>query len=407
MVKKKMMKVLQICNKPPFPPIDGGCIAMNNITEGLSDMGVQVDVISISTRKHPAMPELFPQDYLNKTNFEHIRLDTEIKIKDAFFNLFSGDSYNIQRFVSKKFSRLIEKRLNENEYDIVLIESLYVTPYIDLIRQITTIPIVLRAHNLEHVIWERMAQNTINPVKRSYLSILAKRLKNYEINVIQKVDAIAAITELDSFEFERLGFNGKIEIFPVGYSMKELPLNPKIKKGSLFHLASMDWHPNQEAVDWFLQKVWKSIQEIHPLTELYLAGRSMNKKLLGLDVNNVQVVGEVHSAKDFIAAHDIMIVPLLSGSGMRVKLIEGMALGKTIITTSIGAEGIEAEHNKHLMIADTPEEFVRAIDRCLNDEEFKSLIGKNAQRLIASKYSNKSISSRLIYFFDQLIHTSA
>jgi glycosyltransferase involved in cell wall biosynthesis len=402
-----MMKVLQICNKPPYPPIDGGCIAMNNITEGLSDMGVCVDVVSISTRKHPAMPELFPDNYLEKTQFEHVKVDTEIKIKDAFFNLFSNDSYNVQRFISKKFSQLLENRLNDNQYDIILIESLYVTPYIDLIRSLCETPIVLRAHNLEHVIWERMVKNTINPVKRQYLSILAKRLKNYEAEVIKKIDAIAAITELDAFEFQRLGFNGRLEIFPVGYSMKDLPMNRDFKKGSLFHLASMDWHPNQEAVNWFLDKVWSKIQANFPLSKLYLAGRGMSKKMKNLDINNVEIVGEVHSAKDFIVEHDIMIVPLLSGSGMRVKLIEGMALGKTIITTSIGAEGIEAEDNQHLIIADTPEEFAAAITKCLKDTPFKESIGLEAQRLIASKYSNKSISSRLIYFFDQLIHAGA
>ena len=193
----------------------------------------------------------------------------------------------------------------------------------------------------------------------------------------------------------------------VGYSMNDLPMNRDFKKGSLFHLASMDWHPNQEAVNWFLDKVWNEIQANFPLSKLYLAGRGMTKKLKNLDMNNVEIVGEVHSAKDFIVEHDIMIVPLLSGSGMRVKLIEGMALGKTIITTSIGAEGIDAENNKHLIIADTPEEFAAAITKCLNDTPFKESIGLEAQRLIASKYSNKSISSRMIYFFDQLIHASA
>ena len=152
---------------------------------------------------------------------------------------------------------------------------------------------------------------------------------------------------------------------------------------------------------------WSKIQANFPLSKLYLAGRGMNRKMKNLDINNVEIVGEVHSAKDFIVEHDIMIVPLLSGSGMRVKLIEGMALGKTIITTSIGAEGIEAEDNQHLIIADTPEEFALAISKCLNDTPFKESIGLEAQRLIASKYSNKSISSRLIYFFDQLIHASA
>ncbi len=395
------MKVLQICNKPPYPPIDGGCIAMNNITEGLIDLCVDVDVLSISTNKHPVILSMLPDDYKEKTNFEHVKINTDIKLKDAFINLFSGDSYNIKRFISKDFKKALINKLNSVEYDIVLLESLYVTPYIDLIRENSNARIILRAHNIEHVIWERMAENTVNPLKKSYLKLLTSRLQKFEAETIQKLDAIISISELDKKAFIHLGFNKSILNLPVGYSMKEIELNPEFEENSIFHIASMDWPPNEEAVRWFLEKVWVELVKNHPMSKIYLAGRSMPKWLINSDIENVEVEGEVASAKKFILSKDIMIVPLLSGSGMRVKIIEGMALGKTIITTSIGAEGINCTNEENILIANTPEEFQKYISKCLTDTDFKQKIGLNAQRLIAKEYSNVELAKILITFFDK------
>ena len=397
------MRVLQICNKPPYPPIDGGCIAMNNITEGLLELDVDLEVISVSTNKHPVILQMLPESYIKNTKFEHVKINTDIRLKDAFVNLFSSESYNIKRFISKDFKELIIKRLEAQDFDIILLESLYVTPYIDLIRKHSNARIVLRAHNIEHTIWERMSFNTSNPIKKRYLKLLTDRLKKYETEVISKLDAIVSISELDKSALINLGFEKSILNLPVGYSMKNPSLNEQFEKNSIFHIASMDWAPNEEAVKWFLEKVWSNLSGEFPMTKLYLAGRSMPKWLLNIDQENVEVVGEVASAKNFILSKDIMIVPLLSGSGMRVKIIEGMALGKTIITTSIGAEGINYTDGKDILIANTSEEFAYQISKCLLDESFKDSIGLNAQRLIAKEYSNLELSKKLCSFFEKQI----
>lgn len=398
------MKVLQICNKPPFPPVDGGCIAMNNITEGLIENGAKVKVLSISTKKHPVMDALLPEPYLQKTNFEHVFINTEIKLKDAFLNLFSGESYNINRFISSKFKRKLIEVIESESFDIILLDSLYVTPYIDVIQKHCTGKVILRAHNVEHLIWERIAKNTINPIKKQYVKLLTKKLYQYEKDILNKLDGVVAITDLDRNTFINLGFTKKILTIPVGYNFKQMPTNEEVEKGSFFHIASMDWMPNQEAVTWFLENVWSEIIKLHPTQKLYLAGRNMPKWLLNNQTDNVEVVGEVANAKSFMLSKDIMVVPLLSGSGMRVKIIEGMALGKTIITTSIGAEGISFEPNKHLLIADSTKEFIAQIDKCLNDEAFKNKIGLNAQRKVAEEYDNIKICLPLINYFDEIIN---
>lgn len=399
------MKILQICNKPPFPPVDGGAIAMNNTTLGLLNLGIDVKVLSISTHKHPVVYSKIPKDYLDKTKFEHVFIDTKIKIQDAFFNLFTNKSYNIERFNCSKFEKKIEQILTVESYDIVILESLFITPYIQCIQKNSKAKIVLRAHNIEHQIWERYSANTINPLKKQYLNLLAKRIKQYEINILNQLDAIAAITKLDETQFKLLGFKKKIQTIPVGYltnhSLFNTEINHKInevEENSLFHIASMDWLPNQEGLDWFIKEVWEPLSKKLPQTKFYIAGRNMPKNLLKINKTNLINVGEVESAKDFYESKNIMVVPIKSGSGMRIKIIEGMAMGKTIISTTIGAEGINCTHNENILIANTSSEFIQEITKCLSNPEFCKKIGGNAMKLIENEYSNDTISKNFLAF---------
>lgn len=397
------MKILQICHKPPYPAVDGGAIAMNNVTQGLLQNGHEVKVVTISTPKHPVDLNELSKEYRENTNFETVYIDTSIKLKDAFLNLFSNRSYNVDRFISLNFSNKLQEILQANTFDIILIESLFVTPYIETIKRFSKAKIVLRAHNVEHKIWERISMNTKNPIKKKYIDFLAKRMKSYEIEVFNELDGICAMTNVDVDEFKSLGYKKSITSIPTGYILegkKETAIASE--ENSIFHIASMDWLPNVEGVDWFLNEVWDKVQKNAPSSKLYLAGREMPEKYYNLQNPNIETVGPVKSAREFFLAKDIMIVPILSGSGMRIKIIEGMALGKVIIATTIGAEGINCTSGKNILIADTPEEFSKAIIKCLNDKEFSKNIGDNAKKLIEEEYSNDTISERMVHFFQSI-----
>ncbi len=397
------MKILQICNKPPFPAVDGGAIAMNNTTEGLLNNGHEVTVLAITTPKHKISSKTLPKEYISKTNFQSVFIDTSIRLKDAFFNLFTNKSYNIERFISVDFTLQLKRILEENNFDIVIIESLFVAPYIPTIKALSKAKIVLRAHNVEHKIWERISSNTKNPLKRTYINLLAKRLKNFEIETFNSVDGIAAMTNVDVKHFKKLGYKKEITAIPTGYIINtQGELEKCVEENSVFHIASMDWLPNVEGVNWFLNNVWKKVSNCSPSAKLYLAGREMPDEYYQLTDNNIITVGAVESAKEFYLSKKIMIVPVLSGSGMRIKIIEGMALGKVIISTTIGAEGINCTNGENILIADTPDDFADAICKCLSDSAYCDLIGKNAQNLIASEYSNDEISKKMISFFEDL-----
>ncbi len=400
------MKILQVCSKIPFPPKDGGSIAMDILTHGLINAGNTVDVLSVNTSKHFINIDDVDLNYRNKTNYRVVFIDTVVKPFDAFVNLFSNKSYNISRFYSLDFEKVLIELLQSKDYDVVHLETLWVTPYVDVIRKYSKAKIVLRSQNIEFMIWERLAEDTGNPLKKMYLKLLAKRLKKYEHDGLNKFDAIATITELDTVVYKKMGCTLPIIHVPFGIDLEKYKIDvSNLEKPSVFHIGAMDWRPNADGIEWFLKKIWINIFKKNTAIKLYLAGRNMSDWLLQFKMENVVVLGEVADSHEFINSKSIMIVPLTSGGGMRVKIIEGMAFGKTIISTSVGAEGIEYENGRNILIADTEKEFEDAILKCLNDQNFSDTIGKNARTLAETKYDNQVICNKLSDFYKNLLNS--
>ncbi len=394
------MKILQICNKSPFPPIEGGPIAMNAITQGLFNLGCEVKVLAMNTFKYFVDPKEIPNIYKEKTNIELVFIDLSIKPIDAFFNLFTNKSYHVERFISKEFNSKLIEILKKEKFDIVQLETIFIGPYIDTIRKYSDAKIVLRAHNIEHHIWERIARITNNSIKKLYFKHLSKTLKEYELSLLNKFDGVAAITKGDSNFFQKTEYNIPIHCIPFGIDPLEYEgLHVANNKISLFHIGAMNWIPNQEGISWFLEKVWPEVNNTFPDLEFFLAGRKMPQWLLESTNPNVKVLGEVPDAKEFIKLKSIMIVPLFSGSGIRIKIIEGMAAGKTIISTSVGAEGINYTDGKDILIADTPMDFISQIKKCKKNPDLCKEIGYNARCLVEKEHNMSKNSKQLVDFY--------
>lgn len=395
------MKILQICHKPPYPPVDGGCMAMNNITQGFLSLGHNLKVLCIETNKHPFKEKDIPKDILEKTKMEAIHVDTRVNLVEAFCSVVTSDSYNISRFFTPDVDIRLTQILSKEKFDIIHLESLFVTPYIGTIRRLSKAKVYLRSHNLEYMIWERMASGAKNKAKKAYLKLLSKQLKRYEINTVNDVDGIVAITNEDAQKYHKLNTKTPTITIPFGLAVSNYkPVFNNIDRPSLFHIGSMDWKPNIEAFDWFIDKVWPKINSSFPEVKMELAGRNMPSNYNDELAVNVKIVGEVDSAINFINENDVMIVPLQSAGGMRIKIIEGMALGKTIISSSIGAEGINYTDGKNILIANTPSEYLDKIKLLVETPKLCNEIGLNARKLTEEKYDSLTLTKELIEFYN-------
>ena len=396
------MKILLLCNKSPYPAFEGGPMAMNSIVTGLLEAGHEVKILAVNSKKYNVSIDDIPEDYRQKTGIELIDVDLRVKPLQAFKNLFSKKSYHVERFISKDFNDRLIEVLKKDLYDVVQLETLFMCPYVDTIRTYSKAQIVLRAHNVEHLIWERIAKGTRFILKRLYINHLTKTLKNYELNAINTVDGIAAITRKDAAFFRKYCATPTIDI-PYGVYPEAFEPRYEIEdKPRFYHIGSMNWMPNEEGIRWFIDDCLEAVVAKVPDFVFHLAGRNMPEWLKEMKNEHLDVVGEVPDAKEFVRNHDVAIVPLLSGSGIRIKIIESMALGKTVITTRVGAEGILYDEEVNIIIAENKAKMVEAIRSLNENPETAVRIGQAARKLVEETYDNRKIIARLLMFYEQI-----
>jgi len=199
------MKILQLCKKFPYPLKDGESLAVTYLAKAMHELGNEVTLLSMNTSKHYFDVAKLPKQFNHYKQIHTAFIDNQLKAKDAFMNLFSKQSYHITRFFSKEFNEKLIALLKSETFDVIQLETLYLAPYIDTIRQHSKAKISLRAHNIEHEIWDRIAFNTSNVFKKGYLRYLVKKLKRYEVEQLSKIDLLVPITDRDLKIFRKLG----------------------------------------------------------------------------------------------------------------------------------------------------------------------------------------------------------
>jgi len=398
------MKILQLCKKMPYPPKDGEAIAILNITKGLHANGHEVPLLAMNTPKHHYKVKDLPKSIQKIAAFQTVFVDTGLSPMDAFGNLFTQKSYNLARFFSKKYKAALYDILQEQNFDVIHLEGLYLAPYIKFIRQYSPAPIVMRAHNVEFEIWERLAKEQKNWLKKRYLNLLAIRMKYFEIRMLNRYDGLVPISVKDEAYFRKMGYIGPAYTIAASVDAERYTVNHNYANWeSVFFIGSLDWMPNQKGLLWFLKEVWPQVYEKMPKVKFYIAGRNMPKWLETKLLPGVHMVGEVEHATDFMQSKGIMIVPLFSGSGMRVKIIEAMALGKPIVATSLAAEGIACTHKKNIMLGNNANEFTEHIIELLQNKSLRNEICHEARQFMLQNHDTNKLIQQLVHFYESLI----
>ncbi len=396
------MKVLQLCKKLPYPLKDGESIAVNSLSRAMVDLGCEMTLLAMNTEKHFSEVPDRCSELDHYTAIHTIYVDNTLNPFDAFIDLVSGKSYNITRFDSPAFHQKLIELITNNSYDVIQLETSYLGIYIDTIIKHCDAKVVLRSHNLEYEIWERISDNTKRGLKSWYLNKCAERLFDFEVSSLDNYDLLVTISDQDVIKYKELGYNKNCISSPAGLNLPDYQVKPLRAKNTLSFIGSLDWIPNLNGLQWFVENVWAKVHQVHSDLHFHVAGRNLNSSFLNASRPGIKVEGEVDCAKHFISAHNIMIVPLFSGSGIRIKILEGMALGRTIISTSIGAEGIGGESGKHYLLADNEEEFQAAISKCMSNPALVQEIAHNAREFVEENYSNLSNATQLIHAYKEL-----
>ncbi|MCF6243362.1 MAG: glycosyltransferase family 4 protein, partial [Bacteroidales bacterium] len=175
---------------------------------------------------------------------------------------------------------------------------------------------------------------------------------------------------------------------------------------SLYFIGSLEWLPNREGLIWFIENCWQELKTQFPGIKFYIAGRNApNDFISAINKKDIIFNGEVENAYDFIKDKSIMLVPLLSGSGMRIKIIEAFFMSKAVVSTSLGAAGTQGINEEHLLLADTAEAFIQQISRLINNPGLYKQIIVNAKKLAIKNFDNEQIAAKLHFFYKKITDT--
>lgn len=398
------MKILYITNRVPFPPQGGYPIVVYNSIKGAVNEGADVTLFSLNTNKHYVPVRNLKDSLLDQISFVSCSINIDVNSWEEVKNTMSKKSPNVFRFYKAAAVSQLKGILRKNQFDIIQFEGLFVGPYLPVVRQLSQAKIIYRAHNIEYQIWEQLAIAERSPIRKLYLAYISRKLRQYEFENMNKFDAVVTLNDADLRELKYQGCNVRMQNFSVMLDPEDYLPQPELAEAlSIFHLGSMDWLPNQEGLTWFLDHVWDDLEKLNVGLTLHIAGYNIPEEIMEIADGTIRVYPDLDDAKEFMNSKSIMVVPLLSGSGMRVKIIEGMAMKKCIISSSLGAEGIRYEHGKNILIADTADDFYRYILQCTTDAGLVERIGEYARLLFERDHHIQGATKLMMDFYQKLI----
>lgn len=399
------MRILQLCNKAPFPANDGSSIAIYNMSKGLLNNRVDLHVMTINTKKHFKSDKEVPKSFSEKAHYLSVLKNTNPTVIGLIVNLFSSRSYFETRFYFHEFEQKLIEKLRANSFEVIQLEGFFMCSYIPVIRQFSAAKIVLRAHNIEHIIWERHNRSVTNPFKKAYLTLQTRRLKKQELMAFKQVDYIIPITPTDALIMAQWVDKSKMQTILTGVDLAEYQLDKAdmFETKSVFCFGSMDWLPNQQAVMWFLEKCWPLVLDKIPSCKFIIAGRNIPDSFKHMASKHIHILENVPTSNEIYSRYNIMVVPLQSGSGLRIKIVEGLSFGKAIVSTPIGCEGIDVQNNRDLLIAETPEKFADAVIELVENNERRNSIELNAKSFANEYLDNTKLTATLVRFYNSIL----
>jgi sugar transferase (PEP-CTERM/EpsH1 system associated) len=325
---------------------------------------------------------------------------------DYTAHLFSREPYNLAKYCRPEVRNKMRTLLQKETYDVVLCDFLVAA---GAIPWDFPCPKVLFTHNVESVIWQRHYEVSRNPLWKALSWHEWKRMAAAERRYLQKADHVIAVSENDRDAFVKFLDPQKVTVTQTGADTEFFqPGGEQEMPNSLVFTGSMDWLPNEDGIFYFADEIFPLILARVPDASLRVVGRNPSRRLQALAsrIPNIQLTGWVEDVRLYLAQCAVCIVPLRIGGGTRIKIFEAMSMGKAVVSTSIGAEGLPVKNGEHLLVADDPASFAENTLRLLGNAAQRARIGKAARRLVEEKYSWATVSKGFALTLEKVVRRS-
>lgn len=392
------MNILLLSQLLPYPLDTGPKTRAYYVLRYLSQHHA-VTLLAFTRPDDPPQALKHLQSYCNRLETVPMVRSGERDAAAMLRSLWRGKPFLIERDSVPEMLRKVKSLMQSGEFAAVHADQLWMAQYALLAREAARAAgkskprLVLDAHNATFQIVQRLARGATNPLQRLGLEIEARRMKRWEGQVLQQFDQVVTVTEEDRRTLEALfsppDAAPRFTTIPICVEAAAVPpVQPLPDAREVLHLGTMFWPPNIEGMLWFIQQVWPRVRERAPQAKLTIAGKNPPKALTRLDgeAQGIQVLGYVPDPQPLLQRAAVFIVPLLSGGGMRVKIVDGWRWGLPIVSTRLGAEGLRFRAGEHLLLADTPEAFAAAVLRVLTDNELAQRLRENGRRWMEQNY---------------------
>ena len=303
--------------------------------------------------------------------------------------------YAVAKFTSTDVQRLVSQWDRERRFDVAVCDFLSASK--NFPASLNT-PSLLFQHNVESALWQRQAKYESNLAKRLVFKVEAAKMTRYEQLTVKRFDHIIAVSEHDRVLMSSMTDPSRISVVATGVDLKEYAeianqQEDQTQGFEILFLGSMDWEANIDGVDYFCRGIWPKVKSHIPEAKFCIVGRNPHARVKKWASESIEVTGRVESVQPYLKRAAVFVVPLRIGGGTRLKIYEAMAAGKAVVATTIGAEGLDIEHNKNILIADTEEDFAAAVIDLLRNDARRQQLGAEAAQL-AAKYDWAIIAKR-------------
>ena len=394
--------MLLLAKKPPYPAHDGEAIAILQLAKGLVANGAVVTILYMNTRKHHFEAAEIPEDLQKQIRFIGVDVNNDVQPLAALFNIFSPLPYHVVRFKSNTYLNALKQLLHQQQFDVIQAEGLYLIQYFQFITIPKNTKLIYRSHNIEAAIWSDITNNTRSIFKKWYLGLQAKKLYRYEKKQPALIDAVLPISTADTLFYREHFNNLPIHHTPTGVELTASVIPKEINTRTLYFIGGLDWIPNVEGLFWFMDEVFPALLNRFPDLTFHIAGRNGDAGWKSMQRPGIIYHGAVPEAADFASDKYICIVPLLSGSGMKIKIIEAMFLGKPVVTTSKGASGMPDGTSDYFYTASSVQTFIQQVTTLLEQPEIGKQKGLQAKTFVEQQLSHSAITQQLIEFYQNL-----
>ncbi len=382
--------MLYLSQKPAYPMVDGGSKAIASFLENVSDCeGFNLLYAPICTQKHPLAMDVLEENIPN-LKVQALEMNTDFNILDVIRNFFEKTPLNVKRYLNETTQQKLQKLDASNLFECVVCDGFYALCIVPK-EWFSTKKVYYRAHNIEHEVWKQRATHS-HGFKRLLHGNIARKMKGYETGFYGALEGILSISKDDTSYFKHFNPNTQT-FFPTA---KISNSEPPADDTTLCFIGNFDWQPNVDAIDSFLQEIYPHLRAQHPELQFHIAGKGsaqFSQKELG-----VYGHGFVEDSNAFLASHGIFIAPLRFGTGLNIKVMDALCLGKAAILSEVAIQGLLKTEG--LCIAKTPEDFAHLLKDVIGNAVKQAELAEAAIAIAKLHFSRDGQRVALKTFFN-------